>query len=573
MSTAGDYFLCLGGQEIYNLCRTQALMAAGFGPAGMVCRGCGCCDNVPGGLGFPNGLGNIADAPWYDPNVPESAEFAGLLVTGITGLEGGRFGRTVTETGSVSTVFGRARRAAPEIVVTGLIMASTCCGQDFGFQWLNSALGGNGNCSGSAGCLGDDLTFLACIPGEPDEDCLLNPGEFTTQNFPLADVIDNFLPMPTTVRPIPLPVLTLPGRYKLTLSSFTAIPAGSFWTQAIREVGVGVKATQTNKGLGLPVTKTLTYEFFWDGTTASPTFQAEFSAGPGNGGINISQISATIEAVQFDREAWLSPYFRTFKRAVLVDGPFVNQLIPRGCPECYDCCIYEVQFTIRAGNPCIYRDPIDLGTESFLCVFEDECQIDWIPPGAGRNCKDFSCKATTTDCATDPLCSTSSAPSVPDPPPAGCGSSCEPSSDVTCCSVIQVDASAIPDHASATLRLEIFAGSQPMRHVKIKLWANPLSLPVDQLDDCDACSILGVNYIADETTLVIDGSTRTMEIECVGGQTVRANRFVANTGGAGRMQYPDLACGDTNYTIQVCSPEFTAADSTFKASLIIKEGC
>lgn len=161
-------WLCLGNQQIVNDCRTIQRVADGFGPPGLMCRACDpCCGDVSAGLGYPNGY-NPTELPWFDGS-QDSVDAAGLLITSIEGLEPGEFKRPVTESAGYGAVIGQGRQSAPTIVVEGLIMAATCCSQDFFLRWLRGAL--RGSCASSTNCNGDDLIFLACEPQTPDLDC------------------------------------------------------------------------------------------------------------------------------------------------------------------------------------------------------------------------------------------------------------------------------------------------------------------------------------------------------------------------------------------------------------------
>lgn len=187
MSTAGHLWMCLGGTEIFNQCLTTTLQGNGHGLAGVSCMDCdSCCEDLNRALGYGANGGSIGQAPWFDSTDPRSVEFAGLLVTSVTGLTPGEFSRPVTEAASVGALLGQGRSIAPQIVVTGILMGS-CCGVDYGYQWLRSAL--KGSCGSGRQCKGDTLQFLACPPTFPDEDCQEEPVDY---EFLLGDFIRSF---------------------------------------------------------------------------------------------------------------------------------------------------------------------------------------------------------------------------------------------------------------------------------------------------------------------------------------------------------------------------------------------
>lgn len=171
---AFDGFLALNCVEVVNSSRLAQLIAAGRGPEGLQCKDCAPCPDLDKGLGYPDGY-NPGDSPWYDPDQPESIDFAGLLVTSITGLGPGEFARPVIETAGVGAIIGQGRQSAPQVVVTGILMAATCCAAEYGLRWLSSAL--RADCVPGAPCAGGDLLFLSCEPAFPDEDCPENEGQ------------------------------------------------------------------------------------------------------------------------------------------------------------------------------------------------------------------------------------------------------------------------------------------------------------------------------------------------------------------------------------------------------------
>lgn len=161
-------YLCLGGTPLINTGQLQQFLGIGMGPEGLECRDFEWCSDLNTALGFATGY-NPAESAWYDPAEPESANFAGLLVTSITGLEPGDFVRPVVEKAGIGAILGQGRQNAPQITVTALLMASTCEGMEFGYRWLRKAL--KGSCMPNTACAGDDLVFLSAMPNFPDLDC------------------------------------------------------------------------------------------------------------------------------------------------------------------------------------------------------------------------------------------------------------------------------------------------------------------------------------------------------------------------------------------------------------------
>lgn len=127
------------------------------------CDSCG--PQMAVALEDPNGVYTdpvTDEAPWYSTTEPESADFAGFYQLEITGLQPGDITRSLTGRASGRGQFlGPETWAAPQVVVTGLLLGKTPCATAYGYRWLRTAL--RGAVCGD-GCEGEDLTFLDCCP-------------------------------------------------------------------------------------------------------------------------------------------------------------------------------------------------------------------------------------------------------------------------------------------------------------------------------------------------------------------------------------------------------------------------
>lgn len=83
---------------------------------------------------------DITSAPWYDPHVPESTEFGGVLPLTIDGLDASTASSSVTEYNTDGGSVGRLRRETAPFVVSAALVATTDRGIEFGLRWLNSVL-------------------------------------------------------------------------------------------------------------------------------------------------------------------------------------------------------------------------------------------------------------------------------------------------------------------------------------------------------------------------------------------------------------------------------------------------
>ncbi|WP_406177960.1 hypothetical protein [Streptomyces canus] len=166
-------YLTVGGIEVINTARLRAYLATVGSPltsgADDVC-GCATITNDT----FDHTPYTIPDdpespAPWYDPDVPESAQFAGFLPLDFDGVDDYPVRRTVTNAVVGGGALGPARVQPRTITVTGILLGATCCAVEYGLHWLAEALQG---CTGSA-CGGDCVQMLKCCPGDEQ-----TPAEF-----------------------------------------------------------------------------------------------------------------------------------------------------------------------------------------------------------------------------------------------------------------------------------------------------------------------------------------------------------------------------------------------------------
>lgn len=152
-----DGFACLGGIEIWNVCRTLAYVDAlmphpGFSlnvtknQSGDFC--CGCCDGV-----YVSPV--LDEAPWYDANNAVSGGFYGILPTTIDGLSTNPTARAVSP-GVGGASFSRRFEAGKTIDVTALAYADSCDAMDWGLAWLNATL--------ERDCGSSGFAWQACCP-------------------------------------------------------------------------------------------------------------------------------------------------------------------------------------------------------------------------------------------------------------------------------------------------------------------------------------------------------------------------------------------------------------------------
>lgn len=157
-------YLKVGSNEIANTARLNAYLTKLGGPFanGTVCACPTLTAAVVGDLPYtvPNDPDPDVAAPWYDADVPDSADFLGFLPLSVAGTDDYPVSRSVTASVSGSGSIGAPRTGPRTLVVTGLLVAKTCCAVEYGLHWLAEALQG---CNGGS-CSGDCMSMYTCCP-------------------------------------------------------------------------------------------------------------------------------------------------------------------------------------------------------------------------------------------------------------------------------------------------------------------------------------------------------------------------------------------------------------------------
>jgi hypothetical protein len=175
---AWDGYFEYAGNEIINVARTEAYAAQAkaywFRPQFEN-------DSLAAILGDENYKTPLLDdAPWTDPDVPESYDFYGVYPLEISGLENSTRTSTAIESTMDGGIPGRIRHASKTVVFNCVLMAGSDAAASYAMLWLRQALlGGVCGASASSSCFGESLCYLSSEPevdlltGEEDpEDCL-----------------------------------------------------------------------------------------------------------------------------------------------------------------------------------------------------------------------------------------------------------------------------------------------------------------------------------------------------------------------------------------------------------------
>lgn len=160
-------YAAANGEEVWNMARLQAYLTAVGSPFDSGPELCSCDTLTAENIGAPGASYTTPDdlanpAPWFDVDLPVSAEFLGFMPLTVTGTTDNPRARAVTNAVGGGGVFGPVRVQPRTMTVQGVLLGTSCCGVDYGMQYLTEVLSG---CTGN-GCDGDCFEMFDCCPTE-----------------------------------------------------------------------------------------------------------------------------------------------------------------------------------------------------------------------------------------------------------------------------------------------------------------------------------------------------------------------------------------------------------------------
>jgi hypothetical protein len=262
----------------------------------------------------------------------------------------------------------------------------------------------------------------------------------------------------------------------------------------------------------------------------------------------------------------LTPHLRTLREVALIDGPNVVSEIGGGCNCCSECPAKEVEFTLLAGRPHALRQPVQVAEgRTWQPLPPTDC-IEWsTDPGCLSD--EAECEALLpTPCPLDPACPPATVPEIPTPsnpcncdPLAGRSRLC-----------IEIPAGTAPIWADAVPIVVIKAGPNgPLRSVRIRVYANPLGLEYEDLNECGYCSEVNVSYIPASATYTLDGTTRRSIVACPGRAETSGGTVTFGAQG-GPLVWPVLECG-VPYLVCVEADADTITGATVALQTVVRE--
>ena len=211
--------------------------------------------------------------------------------------------------------------------------------------------------------------------------------------------------------------------------------------------------------------------------------------------------------------------------------------------------LVTVEFTLVAGKPWIYREPLEPGSEWTMLADGAVLTVD--PDQVWQRCIE------PTPCLEDPQC-----PPPPLPPRAPIPiADCYPSGrDTFRQSIISLSPVDQPAWLESVPVLEVVTGRRPLRRLIVNFWTNPQGGEcTDITDPCNACTGMQIPYLPARSLLAVDGRVQRAVVDCPQGAVGTASTAPTLYGPRGRsFEWPTFPCS-TGLCIEILSLDVTTA--------------
>lgn len=196
--------------------------------------------------------------------------------------------------------------------------------------------------------------------------------------------------------------------------------------------------------------------------------------------------------------------------------------------------VAEVEFTLVAGRPWYYRDPVTIASQVRP---RQRVRTSWtwnLP----EDCPE------PEDCATDPSCNRPPLPPIPPAPPDPCLPGGGYVADLA---MVRGAPGLVGAWDEVVPVVYIDTGDQDLHRLQVRFFGNTDgdSCRYEDLDQCEACVAFGVGYIPANSTLVIDGRVESSWVECGDPPlTGRRQTYPQIYGpGGSALDWPTFTCG------------------------------
>ncbi len=221
--------------------------------------------------------------------------------------------------------------------------------------------------------------------------------------------------------------------------------------------------------------------------------------------------------------------------------------------------IGQITYTLAAGDPFIYREPILMA----LGPRPDQIMPNYTDPGVPATCSE------ATDCLRDPSCPAPPAPVLPPPPI----DACFPTGPFTAARVVfSLPDGRAPIWPEKVPLVFIKAGATKMERLTIRWYGNAREADcATGLDPCAACAEVSIPFIPAGATLTIDGRTETAFVDCPGGPGLTTAEPVLYGRGGTPFVWPVFSCGTGMCMEIIAKANTVAADAQIEIYYVVRE--
>lgn len=495
----------------------------------------------------------LDDAPWVDPDDPDTLGFLGVYPLSVSGLTDDTSTATVLQNTLEGGAIVGQRRGTKEVRVTALLMATSEASLSAGKRWLSSALGG-----GCDPCSPGELCFLVGTPGPDDRPV----GEYVDTVLPSTSLLSSsavyqsgsgtFKPT-TTAQDVHTPRMSKPLpcdeiRWHWTISSATV--GTTIILEAMGETGV-----VDSRAIAVPAAGG-TYTITDRGIPSKFSYsRLRVTSAPGE--------QVVVPSVRMEyrsdpaEDACFTKYGRQLREVKRIGGPVtIREYEPSvGAME-------QVEFSFAAQKAYVYgfeREVLSVegATIKRNVRSADVFQLDKTVPACSVRKPAALVK--------DPDC-----PPVPTPPKANVTvTSCGPEPEFHASYALAIPDSVIPLWADVVPILSIRTGTAAARKVQVRFMPRPFETqaPVD-LDPCSACGSFVIDYIPPHTTFVLNGMEERAYVKQPGNRVSDGGHLLSGMTSDTLFEWPILTCG-TGYLAIIDTT--TTGVAGFDLSVAVRE--
>lgn len=285
---------------------------------------------------------------------------------------------------------------------------------------------------------------------------------------------------------------------------------------------------------------------------------------------------------------------RTLYDVGLVEGPARVGLdrFQQGCTGEPDGGVgAEVDFTLVAGKPWFYREPVTVGSGLTFSIPSTWPCVTWTPspPAPAASCTAIDCSTAgdiclqwtpLADCDTT-TCSGSEGTCLNDPwcpAPAGPPTAPQPTDPCVClvtlspaAALASVEAGTLPRWLEKVPVISVSAGSADLRRLLVRFYSvgdGDLCL-FQGLDLCSLRGEIGIPYLPAGATLLLDGRSQTASVVCADGRTTEP--VVYGGTGLSWTGWPVLDCADQWCVAATADSNHVATNATVAISIAARE--